>query len=129
MSIDDIGADSPTLRLSRIAALSLELFHSHTTHTNKMGWFSSDKPNAPDAPKATEDGGFIAPDRTKRAHCWEARDAYFGCLDKNNIIDSVKRGEEADKLCPDETVKFDQNCATSWVSSYYSSTPSSTATF
>ncbi|KAI4852280.1 hypothetical protein E4T44_01587 [Aureobasidium sp. EXF-8845] len=80
-----------------------------------MGWFSSDKPNAPDAPKATEDGGFIAPDRTKRAHCWEARDAYFGCLDKNNIIDSVKRGEEADKLCPDETVKFDQNCATSWV--------------
>ncbi|KAG9594435.1 hypothetical protein KCU77_g4970, partial [Aureobasidium melanogenum] len=80
-----------------------------------MGWFGSDKPNAPEAPKASGDGGFIAPDRTKRAHCWEARDAYFACLDKNNIIDSVKQSEKADSLCAPESAKFDQNCASSWV--------------
>lgn len=80
-----------------------------------MGWFGSDKSNTPEAPKATADGGFIAPDRTKRAHCWEARDGYFACLDKNNIIDSVREGEKADKLCAQEAVKFDQNCASSWV--------------
>jgi cytochrome c oxidase assembly factor 6 len=129
ITLADVDADSPTLRQFRIAALSLELTLDsciRIPHTIKMGWFSSDSANAPAAPKATGDGGFIAPDRTKRAHCWEARDAYFGCLDKNNIIDSVKRGEEADKLCPDETVKFDQNCATSWVRSC-SSTSSSSA--
>ncbi|KAH0122482.1 hypothetical protein KCU67_g17970, partial [Aureobasidium melanogenum] len=83
-----------------------------------MGWFGSDKPNAPEAPKASGDGGFIAPDRTKRAHCWEARDAYFACLDKNNIIDSVKQSEKADSLCAPESAKFDQNCASSWVRLY-----------
>ncbi|KAG9558317.1 hypothetical protein KCU71_g10244, partial [Aureobasidium melanogenum] len=57
-------------------------------------------------------------DRTKRAHCWEARDAYFACLDKNNIIDSVKQSEKADSLCATESAKFDQNCASSWVCLY-----------
>lgn len=80
-----------------------------------MGWFSSDTPSAPDAPKASGDGGFIAPDRNKRAHCWEARDAYFACLDKNNIIDSVKQADKADTACASETQAFDRNCASSWV--------------
>jgi cytochrome c oxidase assembly factor 6 len=88
-----------------------------TTNKTSMGWFASDKAAAPEAPKASGDGGFIAPDRNKRAHCWEARDAYFACLDKNSIIDSVKRAEEADSLCAAETTKFNQNCASSWVCS------------
>ena len=81
-----------------------------------MGWFSSDKPSTIDAPRPSNDGGYIAPDRTQRAHCWEARDAYFACLDKHNIIDSVKSAEKADKLCATESQSFDRNCATSWVS-------------
>ncbi|GAB7352201.1 hypothetical protein MBLNU459_g2677t2 [Dothideomycetes sp. NU459] len=80
-----------------------------------MGWLSSDKPATPDAPKPSTDGGFIAPDRTQRAHCWEGRDAYFACLDRNNIIDSVRDSDKAAKACGPETQAFERNCASSWV--------------
>ncbi|KAI9738219.1 MAG: hypothetical protein M1834_008717 [Cirrosporium novae-zelandiae] len=81
-----------------------------------MGFFSSGpKPGTPEAPKATHDGAYIAPDRSKRAHCWEARDIYFGCLTKNNIIDSIKEKDNADRLCSKESQQFDKDCATSWV--------------
>lgn len=81
-----------------------------------MGWLTSDKPATLDAPQPSNDGGFIAPDRNQRAHCWEGRDAYFACLDRNNIVDSVKESDKAATACGKETQAFEKNCASSWVS-------------
>jgi cytochrome c oxidase assembly factor 6 len=80
-----------------------------------MGFWSSDKPSPP-APKISSDGAPIAPDRSQRAKCWEARDAYFQCLDKNGIVDSLSEKDKAAKGCPAEGKAFEANCATSWVS-------------
>ncbi|KAK5139065.1 hypothetical protein LTR04_003915, partial [Oleoguttula sp. CCFEE 6159] len=82
-----------------------------------MGWLSSSPAvdSAPAAPKASTDGAFEAPDRNARAHCWEARDAYFHCLDRNAIIDSVKAASLVEERCGKEDVQFKTNCASSWV--------------
>ena len=78
-----------------------------------MGLFSS-SPSLPE-PKISSDGAPIAPDRTQRAKCWEARDAYFKCLDRNNIIDSISEKDKAEKGCSAEARGFESNCASSWV--------------
>ncbi|KAH7039094.1 cytochrome oxidase c subunit VIb-domain-containing protein [Macrophomina phaseolina] len=78
-----------------------------------MGWFSS---STPAGPKPSSDGAFEAPDRSSRVQCWEARDAFFQCLDRHNIIDSVTNKDEAAAHCGREDKKFAQNCASSWVS-------------
>jgi cytochrome c oxidase assembly factor 6 len=81
-----------------------------------MGWFgSSDASQA--APASTETIK-EPPGRVKRAQCWDARDGFFKCLDKNNILDSVKEDEKAKTLCGGELQKFEQNCAASWVWSH-----------
>lgn len=83
-----------------------------------MSWFgsgSNGKP-APTAAEASQDGGFIAPDRTSRQQCWDGRDSFFQCLDRNGIIDSVKEDEKARKLCAPELKEFEKYCASSWVS-------------
>jgi cytochrome c oxidase assembly factor 6 len=79
-----------------------------------MGFFSST--NSPPAPKISADGTPIAPNRTERAKCWEGRDGYFRCLDKNNIIDAVKDEKLAEEKCAPESREFERTCATSWVS-------------
>ncbi|TEY56942.1 hypothetical protein BOTCAL_0223g00220 [Botryotinia calthae] len=79
-----------------------------------MGLFSSSQTSLP-PPKIGADGAPIAPDRSQRSQCWEARDAYFKCLDKNEIIDSLTENAKAQKFCGSEASVFDQNCATSWV--------------
>lgn len=82
-----------------------------------MGWFSSsDSSSSPPKPKISADGTPIAPGRSERAKCWEARDVYFQCLDKHDIVDSIKEGERAAKECSAEGKCFEANCATSWVS-------------
>ncbi|KAH8819796.1 cytochrome oxidase c subunit VIb-domain-containing protein [Xylogone sp. PMI_703] len=78
-----------------------------------MGLFGSS--SSPPAPKISSDGAPIAPDRSQRAKCWEARDQYFECLDKNSIIDSLGEKDKAAKACGSEGKKFEANCATSWV--------------
>ncbi|KAB2570385.1 Cytochrome c oxidase assembly factor 6 [Lasiodiplodia hormozganensis] len=77
-----------------------------------MGWFSS---STPAGPKPSSDGAFEAPDRSSRAQCWEARDAFFQCLDRHDIIDSVTNKDEAAAHCGREDKAFAQNCASSWV--------------
>lgn len=81
-----------------------------------MGLFGSSAPSLP-APKISSDGTPIAPDRSQRSKCWEARDAYFACLDKNNVIDSLSSANKAvaDKACAEESKDFDSSCASSWV--------------
>lgn len=78
-----------------------------------MGFFSS-SPSLPE-PKLSKDGAPIAPDRTQRARCWEARDTYFKCLDGASIIDSIGEAKKAEKACGKEGKGFEGNCASSWV--------------
>ena len=84
-----------------------------------MGWFSSEPSPAPDkqppSVQSTETTEYRPLKRNERKACWEARDIYFGCLDKNNILDAVKDGEEAKNKCPKEDDLFEKDCATSWV--------------
>lgn len=61
--------------------------------------------------------GAVVPDRSERKRCWEARDGYYGCLDKHDIIDSTKGSgkAKADKECAGEGKKFEEDCAAAWV--------------
>ncbi|KAI9801706.1 MAG: hypothetical protein M1833_002388 [Piccolia ochrophora] len=76
-----------------------------------MGWFSP----ADVGPKVSKDGTPEAPNRTDRAHCWESRDAFFKCLDRNGIVDSIKDQSLASERCGAEDQAFGKNCASSWV--------------
>ncbi|KAJ5033568.1 uncharacterized protein L3040_008680 [Drepanopeziza brunnea f. sp. 'multigermtubi'] len=80
-----------------------------------MGLFSTSTSAALPPPKISSDGAPIAPDRTQRAHCWEARDAYFACLERNDIVDSIGESARAAKACKREGEAFEGNCASSWV--------------
>jgi len=65
--------------------------------------------------------GAVAPDRSERKRCWEARDKYFACLDRHDVIDPVT-GEGkavADKNCAAEDAVFGQDCATAWVCLFF----------
>lgn len=87
-----------------------------STILHTMGWFPGSSSPSPPAPKISADGTPIAPGRSERAKCWEARDIYFKCLDNHDIVDSIKEGEKAAKECAVEGKGFEANCATSWVS-------------
>ncbi|KAL8991780.1 MAG: hypothetical protein Q9188_007697, partial [Gyalolechia gomerana] len=62
-----------------------------------MGLFSS-TPSTP-SPQPTSDGAYIAPDRSARDRCYEARDAFFACLDRANIVDSITEADKAEEAC------------------------------
>ncbi|EIN03998.1 hypothetical protein PUNSTDRAFT_108838 [Punctularia strigosozonata HHB-11173 SS5] len=66
-----------------------------------MGWFSSSKPQQPDAAS-----------RSDRQKCWDSRDAYFKCLDAAGILTP---GEETGARCKAENEVYEQNCAKSWI--------------
>ncbi|KAL8644316.1 MAG: hypothetical protein Q9226_007828 [Calogaya cf. arnoldii] len=76
---------------------------------------SSTTSPSPSSPKPSSDGAFIAPDRRTRAKCYEARDAFFQCLDKNGILDAITDAEKARKECGDVEKAFGRECAGSWV--------------
>ena len=80
-----------------------------------MAWFStsSKPPNETAAPST--DGAYIAPDRSTRAKCYEARDRFFDCLEQNGIIDSIREKEKAGKACATEEKGMAMTCAASWV--------------
>lgn len=59
--------------------------------------------------------GAVAPSRTERKRCWESRDAYFACLDRNNILDAVKDDKAAARQCGGESAVFERDCAAEWV--------------
>lgn len=76
-----------------------------------MGWLPW---SSGDSNKAS-DGGRIAPDRTSRARCWEGRDAFFACLDRNDILDAIKDDKEARRKCAKEVAEFEAACSATWV--------------
>ncbi|KAI0127996.1 oxidoreductase-like protein [Xylariales sp. AK1849] len=78
-----------------------------------FGYFQSE-----DAKRAEEvRKGVVAPDRTERKRCWEARDGYYRCLDKHDVIDSLSgNGKKiAETRCVTENKQFEQDCAAAWV--------------
>jgi cytochrome c oxidase assembly factor 6 len=80
-----------------------------------MGWFSAFQ--TPEQKRAEDiRTGAVAPTRSERQLCYTSRDAYFGCLDRANILDAEKNGKEAAKACPKETAEFERDCAAQWVS-------------
>jgi hypothetical protein len=76
-----------------------------------MGWLPW---SSGDSNKAS-DGGRIAPDRTSRARCWEGRDHFFACLDRNDILDGIKNDKEARQKCAKEVAEFEAACSKTWV--------------
>lgn len=78
------------------------LFLQLTSLTRPMGWFGSTNAEKPNAIS-----------REDRSKCWEARDAYFTCLDAAEV---VVAGTEGSK-CASQRKFYEQNCAKSWVSS------------
>lgn len=76
---------------------------------------------AMDKPKPSTDGvvAFEAPNRNARAHCWQARDAFFECLERNSIIDSIKDAETAQRQCGEQSTLFEKECARSWVCFFF----------
>jgi cytochrome c oxidase assembly factor 6 len=82
-----------------------------------MGWFSS-SPVDTSGVKKTEGGAFESPSRSNRKQCYAARDVFFECLDKNNILDSINSKAGRDKaasFCGQFDKEFESNCAHSWV--------------
>ena len=83
-----------------------------------MGLFSSSPTTtstSSSAPSPSNDGAYIAPDRNQRQHCWDARDQFFACLDRNDIVDSIREKEKASKVCEKEERGLEGECARSWV--------------
>ena len=77
-----------------------------------FSWFSSDE-------SKSSDGGRIAPDRSSRERCWEGRDRFFACLDRNNILDAVKDDKEARRNCGKEVEEFEGACVKAWVCFFF----------
>ncbi|SCV74413.1 BQ2448_6845 [Microbotryum intermedium] len=73
---------------------------------------SSSSSSTPSSAPAAGSPGSI-PDRSARQACWDHRDAYFGCLEKNNII--VPGSERESGLCQAEREGYEGRCAQSWV--------------
>jgi len=113
---DQRATDLIELRTAPTSTHLTKLLQIHPpSRKDTMGFFSSSSDKLP-APKISTDGTPIAPDRSARAKCWEARDIYFQCLDKNNIVDSLTHKDAAEKSCGAESKGFEANCASSWVS-------------
>ncbi len=70
-------------------------------HHSTMGWFA----------RSSKAEDISEPSRQNRQKCWEARDLYFNCLDRLNII---KAGDEG-SACSKEKILYEGECAKSWV--------------
>jgi len=57
------------------------------------------------------------PLRETRKVCYEARDAFFTCCDKNNIENPLRDVNNVQRFCKSEKARFDKDCASSWVHS------------
>lgn len=78
-----------------------------------MGWFGFGSSSTPSSSSSSSEG--IAPNRLQRARCWEARDGFFQCLDRNNISDPIKEAPVAHASCGIQEVAFEKECVGSWV--------------
>ncbi|KAI9827107.1 MAG: hypothetical protein M1826_006471 [Phylliscum demangeonii] len=79
-----------------------------------MGLFDLFSSPAP-GPRLSKDGTPEAPSRRERERCYEARDAFFRCLDQHDIIDSIKDEALAKRHCASGLTAFGQACTSTWV--------------
>ena len=88
--------------------------------STNMGWLPWASGAVEDAGvKKTSGGAFESPSRSNRKQCYAARDAFFECLDKNNVLDSINTKDgraKAASFCGQLDQEFEKNCAHSWVS-------------
>ena len=63
-----------------------------------------------------EEAPIKPPNKSKRKECWEARDGFFDCLEKNKIDNSLDPKEEdtVKKNCGDLRDNFQNKCVASW---------------
>lgn len=54
------------------------------------------------------------PDKAQRKLCWDSRDQYWQCLDKNNVKDS----SDWPKECQELRKLFEKSCPNQWVSHF-----------
>lgn len=59
----------------------------------------------------------LPPNKAKRQVCWDSRDKFFACLEKNNIDDSLSAKElgNVHSKCGSELKGLEANCVASWV--------------
>lgn len=55
--------------------------------------------------------------RSQRVKCWESRDKFFSCLDRIDVVDSLKAENQSKikKSCSSELGEFNTDCITSWI--------------
>lgn len=83
-----------------------------------MGLFGFFNASTEDKRKEEVRTGAVAPDRSERQRCWDARDGFWRCLDKHEVIDSLSgEGKKiAERDCAQENKVFERDCASAWVS-------------
>ncbi|KAK4686937.1 cytochrome c oxidase assembly factor 6, partial [Tremellales sp. Uapishka_1] len=54
-----------------------------------------------------------APNREERKACWDSRDAYFSCLDRNGVAQAGS--EEKKGVCGEERKGYEKRCGQSWI--------------
>lgn len=54
------------------------------------------------------------PNKEKRQHCWDARDQYWQCLDKNAPDYQTTSGSEEPKVCLQFRKLFEKECSGQW---------------
>ena len=54
------------------------------------------------------------PNKVKRQQCWDARDKYWQCLDKNAPEYSTTSGEETPSACSQLRKLFEDSCPGQW---------------
>jgi cytochrome c oxidase assembly factor 6 len=79
-----------------------------------MGWLPSFGGSKPE--EKPVDAVYEPPMRNKRDKCYAARDAFFTCLEQNNILDAIKDEDKSKAACGALNQEFERNCATAWVS-------------
>lgn len=57
------------------------------------------------------------PNRGKREQCWDARDRFLTCIEKNGVVNPADDKEQATikSKCSKEDQLFGDKCAKSWV--------------
>ncbi|EMR63917.1 hypothetical protein MGN70_009431 [Eutypa lata] len=82
-----------------------------------MGLFGFFNASTEDKRKEEVRTGAVAPDRSERQRCWDARDGFWRCLDKHEVIDSLSgEGKKiAERDCAQENKVFERDCASAWV--------------
>ena len=99
-----VGPSALWSKTEHISLCSTPIIWTTQLYSIIMGWLPWGS-SEPEGVKKTSGGAFESPSRTNRAKCYETRDAFFECLDRNNILDSIntKNGREnAKKACGQE---------------------------